>query len=40
MDKQDGLATLDIIPDAQHRTLDNQMHDVASEAIAPVFEEF
>jgi pimeloyl-ACP methyl ester carboxylesterase len=30
----------DIIPDVQHRTLEGQTHNVASEAIAPVLEEF
>jgi hypothetical protein len=33
-------AIADIIPDAQRRTLEGQTHNVASEAIAPVLEEF
>jgi pimeloyl-ACP methyl ester carboxylesterase len=33
-------AIADLIPDAQRRTLEGQTHNVASEAIAPVLEEF
>jgi pimeloyl-ACP methyl ester carboxylesterase len=33
-------AIADIIPGAQRRTLEGQTHNVASEAIAPMLEEF
>ena len=33
-------ALADAIPDAQRRTLEGQTHDVASEALVPVLEEF
>ncbi len=33
-------AIADVIPDARHRTIEGQTHNVAAEAIAPVLEEF
>ena len=33
-------AIVNLLPDAQHRTLEGQEHNVAPEAIAPVLEEF
>jgi len=38
--RRTGQAVADAIPDAQHRTLAGQTHDVAAEAIAPVLVEF
>jgi len=35
-----GVALAKAIPDAQHRTLEGQTHEVAPEAIAPVLLEF
>ena len=35
-----ALALANAIPDAQHRTLEGQTHEVAAEAIAPVLVEF
>jgi len=33
-------AAVAAIPNAQHRTLEGQTHDVAPEILAPVLEEF
>ena len=33
-------ALADVLPNAQHRTLEGQTHDVAPEALAPVLKEF
>jgi pimeloyl-ACP methyl ester carboxylesterase len=35
-----ALALTDAIPNADHRTLEGQTHDVAPEVIAPILEEF
>ncbi len=35
-----AVALANAIPNAQHRTLEGQTHEVAAEAIAPVLEEF
>ena len=35
-----ATALADAIPNAQHRTLEGQPHEVAAEAIAPVMVEF
>jgi hypothetical protein len=34
------MALAKAIPNAQHRTLEGQTHEVAAEAIAPVLVEF
>jgi ribulose kinase len=33
-------ALADVLPNAQHRTLEGQTHDVAPEALVPVLKEF
>jgi pimeloyl-ACP methyl ester carboxylesterase len=38
--KKAALALTDAIPNADHRTLESQTHDVAPEVIAPILEEF
>ena len=38
--RKTAQAIAEVIPDAQHRTLKGQTHNVASEAIAPVLQEF
>jgi pimeloyl-ACP methyl ester carboxylesterase len=38
--RKTAQAIADVIPDAQHRTLEGQTHNVAAEAIAPVLEKF
>jgi hypothetical protein len=36
-----GMRSLaDVLPNATHRTLSGQTHDVAAKVIAPVLEEF
>ena len=35
-----AMALAKAIPNAQHRTLEGQTHEVAAEAIAPVLVEF
>jgi hypothetical protein len=35
-----ATALANAIPNAQHRTLEGQTHEVATEAIAPVLVEF
>jgi pimeloyl-ACP methyl ester carboxylesterase len=35
-----AVALADAMPNAQHRTLEGQTHEVAAEAIAPVLVEF
>jgi hypothetical protein len=38
--RETAQALTDALPDAQHRTLEGQEHNVAPEALAPVLEEF
>jgi pimeloyl-ACP methyl ester carboxylesterase len=38
--QQAAKATADALPAAEHRTLDGQTHDVATDALAPVLVEF
>jgi pimeloyl-ACP methyl ester carboxylesterase len=38
--QQVAKATADALPTAEHRTLDDQTHDVAPDALAPVLAEF
>ena len=35
-----AMALADAMPNAQHRTLEGQTHEVAAEALAPVLVEF
>lgn len=35
-----GQALADALPNAQHHTLEGQTHDVASEAVAPMLQDF
>ena len=38
--RETARALADVIPDARHRTLEGQEHNVDPEALAPVLEEF
>ncbi len=38
--RQAAQAVADALPNAQHRSLEGQTHDIVPEALAPVLEEF